>query len=100
MREESMDTVAVEVVEERIAGLQRWLAERFERVEVQLQISCCQHGRLEERFEELEERVREDHEKRLQRLERLAWLGLGVGGLLSPVAVWAVIQIVESLTGW
>ena len=34
---------------------------------------------------------------RLEKLERLAWLFAGASALLSPVVVWAIIQIFESV---
>lgn len=81
-----IDGIAVEVVEERLAGLRRWLDERFRRIEDQL-----------EGNQEIREQV-DDHEKRLVRLERIAWLSAGMAGMLSPVVVWAIIEILKAIS--
>lgn len=38
------------------------------------------------------------HEERLVKLERWPWLMAGVGAFLSPVVIWAIIEILKSLT--
>jgi hypothetical protein len=36
---------------------------------------------------------------RVEKLERLAWLFVGVAAFLSPVVIWAIIEIIKTLTG-
>lgn len=91
--------ISIPVLEERFAGLQRWLDERFQRLDDRLGAMAGERCELDARLEKLEERVREDHEGRLVRLERLAWLMAGTAAMLSPVAVWAVIEIIKALAG-
>ena len=52
--------------------------------------SKSQHDRI---FDKLE-----DHERRLVKLERMYWLIGGVAAFMSPVVVWALINLIQSLT--
>jgi len=38
-----------------------------------------------------------DHEKRLVNLERFPWLVRGLAALISPIAIWATIEVVKTL---
>ena len=39
-----------------------------------------------------------DHERRLVRIERLYWLIAGAAAFVSPVVVWALIEMIKALT--
>lgn len=88
----------VDVLEERFIGLRTWLDERFERMNDRFDQMCAEREDDRQVVETLRERVFE-HEDRLIRLERVAWLAVGLAGFLSPVVVWAVIEIIKVLGG-
>ena len=39
-----------------------------------------------------------DHEKRLVKLERVQWLIGGLAALVTPIAIWALIEIIKTLS--
>lgn len=88
--------VSISVLEERLSGLRDWLDERFKRLDDQLSVIHSERGELENQVGQLRERVTE-HEKRLIQLERIVWLIIGAAAFLSPVVIWAVIEIIKVL---
>jgi hypothetical protein len=91
-----MDSVSTDVLEERFAGLQSWLDERFARINDRFDQLACDRGEDNIRVQAVEASL-EDHESRLVRLERLAWLVVGLATFLSPVVVWSIIEIVKAV---
>ena len=77
-------------------GLQTWLDERFARVNDRFDQLCAERDEDVTRVEAVIDRV-EDHEKRLIRLERIAWLAVGLAGFFSPVVIWAIIEIAKAV---
>lgn len=95
-----MDEASIDVLEERFVGLRTWLDERFSRMDDRFDQLCADRGEDQRRMEALECVVEErfdDHESRLVRLERLAWMVVAVFTFFSPVVVWAVIEIIKAL---
>jgi hypothetical protein len=92
------EEISVEVLTEQFTGFKVWLEERFARLDDRLAMICSDSGRIEKRVEKLEGE-NEAHDKRLQRLERLAWLIGGLAAFVAPVVVWAVIEIIKALVG-
>lgn len=66
-----------------------WLDERFGRVFDRLDALAAQQKSALQKIAE--------HETRLVKLERMSWLVAGIGALLSPVVVWAIIEIAKAL---
>ena len=54
------------------------------------------HAVRPEDFRDLKDEVKK-HDKRLDRVERITWVIMGVCGILSPVVVWAIIEIIKTL---
>jgi hypothetical protein len=108
------DTVSVEVLEERFAGLQVWLDERFARLDDRFnQLANNRFGdadRLDAQFEQISsirsgdvDRVSKlvlcfgNHEARLVKLERIAWLLVRLSIFFAPVVIWAIIEIIKAI---
>jgi len=93
------NAVLIRVLEERLDGLRAWLDERFNSLASQEEQRATARAIQDRDIEIVRKKVFDDHEDRLVKLERLAWLAGGVMVFLSPVVIWAIIEIIKTLTG-
>ena len=93
------NAVLIRVLEERLDGLRAWLDERFKSLASQEEQRATARAIQDRDIEIVRKKVFDDHEDRLVKLERLAWLAGGVMVFLSPVVIWAIIEIIKTLTG-
>jgi hypothetical protein len=91
------DPILVGVLEERLDGLRDWLDERFRRLDDQFTQQAESRELQREAYETLRKKVFDDHEDRLVKLERLAWMTIVITSFLSPVVVWAIIEIIKQV---
>jgi len=90
------DVVSIRVLEERFLGLQAWLDERFSRLDDRFDQLADERSIDIKGVAQLAKQVA-DHEARLIRLERIAWLLIGLAGFFAPVVIWAVIEIIKAV---
>jgi len=90
------DVVSIRVLEERFLGLQAWLDERFSRLDDRFDQLADERSIDIKSVAQLAKQVA-DHETRLVRLERIAWLLIGLGTFFAPVVIWAVIEIIKAV---
>ena len=80
-----MTAADFDVIAERLKGLERLIEARFKSLEQRLDTLAEMRKQLD------------DHEDRIVRLERWPWLIAGVAAFLSPVIIWAIIEIIKAL---
>lgn len=77
-----------------------WLDERFQRIYDKID---GMENTVNRRMDNMSEQNRkqdttlEDHEDRISILERYKWLFVGVFAFLSPVVIWAIIELLKGL---